>query len=630
MSYKPLSNEDDYPLDKDEVARTTPLEHFSTIDQNGELSDDSAKKVFEDEKQSEDRELFKYSDNVGPGFKIARYILTAMIFLTVGGLIAGSIALIITSPSCSPKLTWWQTAVIYQVYPQSFQDSGSGQEGYGDLNGIIDRLDYLKDLGVETIWLNPIYDSPMVDNGYDVSDYRAINPLYGTMDDFNNLLSEVHQRNMKLLMDFVPNHTSDQHEWFQRCVANDSQYFCDYYVWRDPDDFDEPPNNWLSVFGGSAWTFVDSRQQYYLHQFYPQQPDLNYRNKNVKEEIKKILEYWLEKGVDGFRVDAVPFLIEDDEFRNESINPDYNGTNPFDELIHNYTQNVPGVHKVVQEWRQTVDCYSDSDDEKVFIGEVYSSVDTVMTYYGKKKDEFDFPFNFILIDIENWSAATIKQAISDWWKALPEDAWSNWVLGNHDNPRIATRVGLEPARALHMLLLTLPGTATSYYGDEIGMTNLEDLPDGYDGRDAERTPMQWNADLNAGFSNSTPWVPVVANYTTVNVEAQNMDNQSMLELYCTLVQLRTNEALKYSRFVLLNTSGNVIGYKRDKPDADDVAIVLINFVNSSITEDISVLEQVPKGRQYTIAASTGLDRTGIANISAIELGPYEGVVLLAT
>ena len=629
MSYKPLANEDDHPLDKDEGARTTPLEHFGNIDQDSELSDDNAQKLFVDEKH-DNNELFK---SVGPGFKIARYILTSMIFLTVGGLIAGSIALIITSPSCSPKLTWWQTTVIYQVYPQSFQDSGSGSvAGYGDLNGIRSRLDYLKDLGIETIWLNPIYDSPMVDNGYDVSDYRAINPLYGTMGDFHELLSAVHQRNMRLLMDFVPNHTSDQHKWFQMCVVNNSQHFCDYYVWRDPDSFGGPPNNWLSVFGGSAWSYVETKNQYYLHQFYPEQPDLNYRNKNVKEEIKKILEYWLDKGVDGFRVDAVPFLLEDREFRNESIDPDYNGTNPFDELIHNYTQNVLGVHAVVQEWRETVDCYSDSDDEKVFIGEVYSSVDTVMEYYGKKKDEFDFPFNFILIEIEEWNANTVKEAIAKWWRALPEGAWSNWVLGNHDNPRIASRVGINLARALNMLLLTLPGTATSYYGDEIGMTNLEDLPDnGYDDRDAERTPMQWNAEENAGFSNSTPWVPVVANYTIVNVEAQKTDNHSMLELYHTLVHLRKNDALKYSRFNLLNMSSeNVIGYRRDKPDADNVAIVLINFAGSAVTEDLSIVKHVPKERKFRIAASTWLNKTEIVDNTAVQLGPYEGIVLLAT
>ena len=634
MSYKPLSNEDDYPLDKDEGARTTPLEHFGSVDEDDELSDDTAKKVFVDEKHggNGDHELSKSIGNVGPGFRIARYILTAMIFLTVAGLITGSIVLIITSPSCSPKLNWWQTSVIYQVYPQSFQDSGSGNtSGYGDLNGIRSRLDYLKDLGVEAIWLNPIYASPMVDNGYDVSDYRAINPRYGTMGDFHNLLSAVHQKNMRLLLDFVPNHTSDQHKWFQMCVANNSQHFCDYYVWRDSDSFGGPPNNWLSIFGGSAWTYVEAKDQYYLHQFYPEQPDLNYRNKNVKEEIKNILEYWLDMGIDGFRVDAVPFLLEDKEFRNESTNPDYNGTNPFDELIHNYTQNVLGVHAIVQEWRETVDCYSDSDDEKVFIGEVYSSVDTVMEYYGTKKDEFDFPFNFILIDTEAWNATAVREAIKEWWGALPKDAWSNWVLGNHDNPRIGTRVGLNLARALNMLLLTLPGTATSYYGDEIGMTNLEDLPvDGYDERDAERTPMQWNAEENAGFSNSTPWVPVVANYTTVNVEVQTNNNQSMLELYRMLVHLRKNEALKYARFNLLNTSENVIGYRRDKPDADNVAIVLINFANFAITEDISALEHVPKERKFRIAVSTWLNRTEIVDNAAVELGPFEGVVLLAT
>ena len=649
MTYRPLTNESptEYPKEKDEDAHsTTPLAHFgSSLDDDG-ISSDLIRRIVPDkasdspdnsEGENDEDELFQSStvSATAPGFRIARIVLTILIFLIVGGLIAGSIVLIATSPSCPPQLKWWQTTVIYQVYPQSFLHTGSGQNttlAYGDLNGIRSQLDYLKNkLGVTSIWINPIYSSPMADNGYDVSDYYNINPLYGTMEQYDALLNAVHDRGMKLIMDFVPNHTSDKHPWFINCVNRSMSDYCDRYVWRSPNTTDGgPPNNWLSVFGGSAWTYVPSKDKYYLHQFYPQQPDLNHRNNKVKEEMTKILKFWLDKGIDGFRVDAVPFLLEDLEFRSEPENPDFNGTNQSDynSLLHIYTTNVRGVHTTVEDWRKTVDCYSEPDQEKVFIGEIYSDINTVMDYYGKKKVEFDFPFNFFLLGISEWNASAVREVVHKWWYAMPKGAWPNWVLGNHDNPRIGTRAGLSLAPALTLLLLTLPGTPTTYYGDEIGMTNLVNLPEGHDERDAERTPMQWNSSINAGFSNSTPWVPVQANFTTVNVEVESNKTDSILELFCKLVHLRSNnEALKYARYIPLNSSDSVFAFKRDRENADNVALVLINFDNVEMTEDLSGSSDVPK-RDFYVAVSTLLNRNETVDLKNIKLAPYEGIVLI--
>ena len=650
MTYRPLANEE-YAKEKDEDTHsTTPLAHFGSSLDDPDITNELINKVIPDkepdggesdggesEGESDEDDLHKSTtvSAAAPGFKIARIVLTILIFVIVIGLIAGSVVLIITSPSCPPQLTWWQTAVIYQVYPQSFQHTDTDENitaAYGDLKGIISRLDYLENtLGVTAVWINPIYASPMVDNGYDISDYYTIKPLYGTMQDFDTLLDELHSRNMKLIMDFVPNHTSDQHQWFQNCINTSNSEYCERYVWREPNSDGGPPNNWLSVFNGSAWNYSEHRQLYYLHQFHSEQPDLNHRNKKVKEEMKNVLKFWLDKGVDGFRVDAVPFLLEDLEFRDEPENPDFNGSNDSDynSLQHIYTTNVRGVHTIIEDWRKTVDCYSEPEQEKVFIGEVYSDVHTVMDYYGTKKKEFDFPFNFFLIGIQEWNATTVRDAVHKWWYALPNGAWPNWVLGNHDNPRIATRAGLNLARALNLLLLTLPGTPTTYYGDEIGMTNLVDLPEDHnDERDAERSPMQWNTTTNAGFSNSTPWLRVAANYSAVNVEVESNKNQSLLELFCKLIDLRShNEALKYSRYIPLNTSGNVYAFKRDKEHANNVAIVLINFDSVEVTEDLSELSDVPK-REYYIAVSTLLNRTEIVDLSSIHLAPHEGIVLI--
>ena len=654
MAYRPLASEE-YPKEKDEdTDSTTPLAHFGSSIDDTDITSDLINKIVPDQdpgsgesSENDEDDLHKSTtvSAAAPAFKIARVVLTSLIFLIVIGLIAGSIALIITSPSCPPKLTWWQTAVIYQVYPQSFQHSGNESNGsitvvcntnktltgvYGNLNGIISRLDYLKDtLGVTAVWINPIYSSPMCDNGYDVSDYYTINPLYGTMQDFDSLLNELHKRDMKLIMDYVPNHTSNKHQWFINCVEHNISDYCDRYVWKEGKD-GGPPNNWLSVFNGSAWTWVEAKSQYYLHQFYKEQPDLNYRNKKVKEDINKVLKFWLDKGVDGFRVDAVPFLLEDAEFRDEPKNPNFTGSNKSDyhSLQHIYTTNVPGVHSIVQDWRKTVDCYSEPEQEKVFIGEVYSDVETVMGYYGRKKKEFDFPFNFFLIYIQEWNATIVRNTVDMWWQAMPKGDWPNWVLGNHDNPRIATRAGPDLAPALNVLLLTLPGTPTYYYGDEIGMTNLVNLPDGHDERDAERSPMQWNnSTYAAGFSNGTPWVPLAKNHTVVNVEAESNRNESLLKLFCKLVDLRTHEALKYARYIPLNTSDSVYGFKRDKKDANDVAIILINFDSMKVTENLSVLSGVPK-REFYVAVSTLLNRPETVNLTSVDLAPREGIVLI--
>lgn len=526
---------------------------------------------------------------------------------------------------------WWQKGIFYQIYPRSFQDSTGS--GIGDLPGITQRLDYLKSLNVNTLWLSPIYPSPMHDFGYDVADYCDINPMFGTMADFDRLLAETHRRGLKLILDLVPNHTSSEHPWFVESRSSRTNAKRDWYIWRDPAPDGGPPNNWLSYFGGPAWTLDPLTGQYYLHQFDPQQPELNYRHPDVLPAMLNNMRFWLDKGVDGFRVDVINLMIKDAEFRDEPENPAWNGVEPFQRLQHSYTQNVPGIHELIRQMRAVLDEY----DDRMMVGEIYLPSRELVKYYGPALDECHLPFNFQLI-LARWDARLVRILVEAYEAALPPGGWPNWVLGNHDQHRLTTRVGPQQARVATMLLLTLRGTPTCYYGDEIGMEDVPIPPEMVQdppavnqpeiahlvGRDPERTPMQWSAEPNAGFSPAgvRTWLPVAANYATRNVAAQNDDPTSMLTFFRALTALRQAEpALHAGSYQTVKMMApDVFAYRRSA-GADSFLIVL-NF--GAISHHLKLGRVAPHGE---IVLSTGLNRRGPVNLAALALAPHEGLVI---
>jgi alpha-glucosidase len=361
-----------------------------------------------------------------------------------------------------PDRAWWKHGIVYQIYPRSFQDTDG--DGIGDLQGIRMRLDYLSVLGVDAIWISPIYPSPMADFGYDVADYCDVDPMFGSLADFDDLVRDAHAQGLKIILDFVPNHTSDRHPWFAESRSDRSNPKRDWYVWRDGRD-DAPPNNWVSQFGGPAWTFDQATGQYYLHSFLREQPDLNWRNPEVRDAMYGVLRFWLERGVDGFRVDVIWLLIKDAGLRDNPPNPVFQPTQAeINRFLHVYNADQPEIHDVIAEMRAVLDHYT----ERVLIGEIYLPLERLVAYYGKDLSGAHLPFNFQLI-LTAWNAREIARLIEEYEQALPDGGWPNWVLGNHDQPRIAARVGAAQARVAAMLLLSLRGTPTMYYGDELGL-----------------------------------------------------------------------------------------------------------------------------------------------------------------
>jgi alpha-glucosidase len=518
------------------------------------------------------------------------------------------------------KLRWWQRGIVYEVYPRSFQDSDG--DGIGDLNGIRQRLDYLVSLGIDAVWLSPIFVSPMADFGYDIADYCAVDPIFGTLADFDMLLAEVHARGLKLMLDFVPNHTSDQHPWFLESRSSRTNPKRDWYLWRDQ------PNNWLSNFGGSAWQLDPITHQYYLHSFLKQQPDLNWRNPAVREAMFNVLRFWLARGVDGFRVDVMWLMIKDDQFRDNPPNPAYTPGSPNNNRqLSIYNANRPEVHELIAEMRAVVDAFPD----RVLIGEIYLPIQQLMTYYGKDNRGVNLPFNFQLLQCA-WSADAIAQVLMDYHEALPAGAWPNWVTGNHDQPRVASRVGIKQAAVAAMLLLTLPGTLTLYYGEELGMTNVpispEDVQDPAEknepgigaGRDPERTPMQWDASTNAGFTagHRKPWLPLAADFATINAAAQEHDAASMLTLYRDLIRLRrTHRALIDGGMQSIAATDNILRYLRT--NEEESLLIVLNLGHTPVSADI------PAGTILRSACPRAADeRVG----PSLTLQPAEGVIIL--
>ena len=438
---------------------------------------------------------------------------------------------------------WWQKGVIYQIYPRSFQDSNG--DGVGDLNGVNARLDYLVSLGVDALWLSPFYPSPMADFGYDIADYCAVDPLFGTLDDFDQLAANAHRLGLKLIVDLVPNHTSMQHPWFMESSASHESAKRDWYIWREPAPGGGPPNNWLSHFGGSAWTYDAVTGQYYYHAYLSSQPDLNWRNPDVRAAMHDVMRFWLKRGVDGFRVDVMWHLMKDATFRDNPPNPNYRQGRPgIERLTEMYSTDRPEVHEIVAGLRQVVDEYQD----RVLIGEIYLPIERLVTYYGEGLRGAHLPFNFHLIECP-WNAAAIAALINSYEMALPNGAWPNWVIGNHDRARIAGRVGEEGARLAALLLLTLRGTPTLYYGDELGLPQVPIVPDLVQdpwgktepamGRDPCRTPFAWSPDAPAaGFSAVDPWLPLHHDWLTRNREQMETDTTSILTLYRHLLRFR--------------------------------------------------------------------------------------------
>ncbi len=523
---------------------------------------------------------------------------------------------------------WWQNGVIYQIYPRSFQDSNG--DGIGDLQGIIYRLDYLVELGVDAIWISPFYPSPMADFGYDVADYTGVDPIFGTLADFDRLIAGIHARGLKLILDFVPNHTSDQHPWFLKSRSSRGDPKRDWYLWRDPAPGGGVPNNWMSHFGGSAWEFDPPTGQYFLHSFLTAQPDLNWRSPEVRDAIYAAMRFWLDRGVDGFRMDVLWLLIKDDQFRSNPQNPNWTpDTNSYGSVLPVYTSDRPETHEIVGEMRSLLDRYS----ERVLIGEIYLPLTQLVTYYGADPNTTDLrgadmPFNFHLIQTP-WQADDIARLIRSYEGLLPPGAWPNWVLGNHDQPRLATRVGEQQARVAAMLLLTLRGTPTLYYGDELSLTDgvippgevqdpaEKNQPGIGMGRDPERTPMPWDSSAGAGFTIGQPWLPFSPNASRLAVAVQAEAPRSVLSLYRHLLELRRNHtALHAGEIAEVQAEGGVLSYQRSS-GPQRLYIVL------NMTDDVRERE-VPQG---SILLTTILDGAGAEVCGLFILEAGEGVII---
>lgn len=525
------------------------------------------------------------------------------------------------------KPSWWQEGVIYQIYPRSLQDSN--HDGIGDLPGITRRLGYLKDLGIDAVWISPFYPSPMADFGYDVSNHTDVHPLFGTLADFDALLDEAHGLGLKVILDFVPNHTSEAHPWFLESRSSRDNPKRDWYIWRDPAKDGGPPNNWLSEFGGSAWTFDEATGQYYYHAFLKEQPDINWRNEETATAMLDIMRFWLKRGVDGFRIDALFHVMKDEGLRNNPENPDYKeGMDPYFQLLPLYTVDTLEVQHVVSSMRKVADEFKD----KLLIGEAYLPFNRLAAYFGRARDGVHLPFNFSLIGAR-WRATDVSALVASYEASLPSWAWPNWVLSNHDRPRIAGRVGPDQSRVAMLLLLTLRGTPTLYYGDEIGMTQVkippEKVQDPFEknvpglglGRDGSRTPMQWDDGPFAGFSDVEPWLPLADDATEINVKAEQGVPSSMLTLTRAILALRrAHPALSVGAYLGLGAHGDLMVYER--MSGAERMLVVLNLGGEPA--QLRLPRSAPAGQ---ILLSTFMDREGEAISGPIDMRPNEGVVV---
>ncbi|CCQ33066.1 alpha-glucosidase protein [Halorhabdus tiamatea SARL4B] len=566
------------------------------------------------------------------------------------------------SPGASVRTTneridreWWKEAVVYQIYPKSFSDSDG--DGIGDIPGIVEKVDYLDELGVDAVWLSPVYQSPQADNGYDISDYRAIDDQYGSMADFDELLSALHDRDIRLVMDLVVNHTSDEHEWFKRSRRGEEPYD-EYYYWREGDP-ETPPNNWESIFGGSAWSYDDEREAWYLHLFHEKQPDLNWRNPAVREAVYDMVNWWLEKGIDGFRLDAVNLLSKAEGL------PDGDPAKGITGREHFF--NGPAIHTYLGELHdRTVDRY-----DAMTVAEMGGIThEHALAYCGEDGDGIDMVFQFLRDELGGeddpawepleWTLPELTSIVTDWQTGLAGEAWVAPVLENHDQPRSVSWWGSEAARResatmLATFLLTMRGTPFVYQGQELGMTNtdfesLEELGDpatkhrvenaiangdvesfadakrviNLTSRDHARTPMQWSADANAGFTDGEPWLKVNENYPEINAAAQRGDPDSVRAYYQELIALRHDaEVLVYGDFEMhCPDHESVLAYTRTL--GDDRALVVLNWSDDPTTID------VPPGVPVDEFGLTLANRTDVPTTldERLALEPWDGRVYL--
>jgi alpha-glucosidase len=537
----------------------------------------------------------------------------------------------------SAEREWWRDAVFYEIYVRSFQDSNG--DGVGDLAGIAERLDYLNDgtprsLGVDALWLTPINPSPMFDFGYDVSDYCAVDPLFGTLGDFDHLIAEAHRRDIRIILDLVPNHTSHLHAWFQGSRSSRAHPKRDWYVWRDPAPDGGPPNNWASSFGGPAWTFDDVTGQYYLHSFLAEQPDLNYRNPALREAIEHVIELWLERGVDGFRVDVIHKLMKDAALRSNPP-PDPNQEHPvkhYGRQVHLHDEDQPEVHDVIRGWRRLLDRYGD----RMMVGEVYIlDPRRVAPYYGNGHDELALAFNFSFL-WSPWNAAAFRDQVAQIEALLPPGAQPTYVLSSHDAPRHRTRFddsayGEARARVAALMLLTLRGTPFLYYGEEIGMLDgiipSDRLCDPVGkrfpavGRDPERTPMQWEGGRMAGFTTAADgWLPLAPGHQRINVTAERDDPRSLLSFYRRLIWLRKRTpALTRGSYRALDGPPDTFIYLREH--AGERRLIALNF--SSAARAVAL----PFASGH-LELSTAHERpSGTTSLSPLTLAPSEGLLI---
>ena len=549
---------------------------------------------------------------------------------------------------------WKKKAIVYEAYVQSFNDSDG--DGIGDLPGLIEKLDYIKNLGANVIWLTPIFKSPLVDNGYDIADYEAINPIYGSMNDFKKLLQQAHERNLKIVMDLVVNHTSDQHKWFKESKKNRNNKYSDYYIWRDPKEDGSAPTNLGSAFGGSAWTYVPERNQYYLHLFAKQQPDLNWDNPQVRNDIYQMMKFWLDMGVDGFRMDSISFISKPSKFEDAPLedNKEYGA-------YYYGSANGPHIHEYLHEMNQKVI----SKYDVISIGETpHTTAREARLFVEPDRHELDMVFQFEHMHVDygefgRYSDVTFKMSdlhnsMTSWQNDL---SWNSNYLGNHDQPRIVSRFGndskyrKESAKMLAMVSLLQKGTPFIFQGEEIGMTNLhikniDELKDleahniysflkskGISDKDAlkmvnrktrdnARTPMQWNMEQNAGFSSGNPWIEVNPNYLEINVKKDLQDSNSIYRFYQKLLKLRNNnQVLLDGNYDLITPEDSAIFAYTRSSDKDKVAVIC-SFVPYKVKYELPE-DFVNKNK---VILSNYDDREDMAS-NTIYLRPYEGVVI---
>ncbi|WP_456277384.1 glycoside hydrolase family 13 protein [Bacillus sp. AK128] len=539
------------------------------------------------------------------------------------------------------KRTWWKEAVVYQVYWRSFYDTNG--DGYGDLKGVIAKLDYIKELGVDVIWLNPCYESPDKDNGYDISDYYGVMDKAGTIEIWEELLSEVHKRGMKLIMDLVVNHTSDQHPWFQESRSSKENPKRDWYIWKDPVNGKEP-NNWRSYFAPSTWEFDEKTEQYYFHSFAVEQPDLNWENEEVREEIYRMMRFWLDKGIDGFRMDVINLLAKIDGFPNAD-NPQH----------INYLGNNPGIHEYLQEMNERVLRHYD-----IFsVGEIpFVTPEDGVLYVGEHRNELHTLFHFeVADDMPTWNMLRYKEIQQTWYEGLWGNGWNSQFLNNHDHTRQVTRYGndeeyrVESAKLLGTMVHTMPGMPYIFQGEEIGMTGVrfssiedyndiamknkykEEVAKGRDpqevfesllplSRDNSRTPMQWNDSEQAGFTTGTPWIKVNPNYESINVEAALKDPHSVFYYYKRLIQLRKeNPVMVYGSFTDYSKGHDTI-YAYTRELEGKTWLIVLNHSNENgefpLPDAFSNKKMEPILHNYDTITSKQ---------TSIELRPHEAVIL---